>query len=490
MSASRLTNRRRHPVARFTPALALAGLGACSGAPAERIALATTIGDCRVDGVDEPARCVRLHVPEDPSDPAGRTIEIHAAVLPARGPQRREPLLVLQGGPGFPGTRLARTFSTREALREHHDLVFVDQRGVGGSSPLTCAYLGRIDFLGALLPADHLTTCREHLAATANLALYTTEASAHDLEALRRALEIDRWSIYGISYGSRLAQALARAHPERVHRVVLDGVVPFDVGLTADLAESMQRSITYVAERCEKDASCRARYPDVGQALERLAARVEASPASVAVTDSTGATLQGRFSRWELAYAVRGMLYGPLAASLPAMVHEALVTGDLNPFARIYLLRSRWVGDSTGQALHMGVYCSEDLPFIDSLDVRSVTQATFMGDRYYRAYRDGCTSWPMPPVDARFREPWRSDIETLLFSGERDPVTPPAYALRVAGQLGRSLHVQFPGGGHAEQTPCKTALMAAFLATGRIPPEVVSCLETLDFPPFRPAEGR
>jgi pimeloyl-ACP methyl ester carboxylesterase len=468
--------------------LALAG---CAGVEADVPATpAASIADCRVDGVDEVVRCVRVQVPEDPSAPGGRTIHISAVVLPALGTDIREPLLVLQGGPGVPGTRLARTFSRREALRRDHDIVLVDQRGTGGSSALSCASLGRHDFLGALLPAGHLTTCRARLAEHADLALYTAATSAHDLGALRRALEIDAWSIHGISYGSRVAQAYARRYPAHVRRVILDGVVPFDVGLTADLAESMEAGIAYVSRRCGGDRACRSRYADVSQGLDRLAERLDTKPATVSVTDSTGATLSGPFGRWELAYAVRGMLYGPLAASLPRMVHDALQTGNLDSFARIYLLRSRWVGDSTGQALHMGVYCSEDLPFIDSLRAKSRASGTLIGDRYYRAYRDGCASWPMPVVDAIWRMPWRSDIETLLFSGERDPVTPPAYADRVAVHLPRSTRIVFPGGGHAEQTICKTALMAAFLESGSIPPAVASCLESMDFPPFELGDSR
>jgi pimeloyl-ACP methyl ester carboxylesterase len=95
----------------------------------------------------------------------------------------------------------------------------------------------------------------------------------------------------------------------------------------------------------------------------------------------------------------------------------------------------------------------------------------------------------MRPVDAAWRAPWRSDIETLLFSGERDPVTPASYAERVARHLPRSQEIVFRGGGHAEQTTCKTAIMAAFLATGNVPAEVASCLAELDFPGWRHSPG-
>jgi pimeloyl-ACP methyl ester carboxylesterase len=207
-----------------------------------------------------------MEVPEDPSAPGGRRIQINAVVLPALGTDRREPLLVLQGGPGFPGTRLARTFSRREVLRRHHDIVLVDQRGTGGSSALSCASLGRHEFLGVLLPSDHLETCRARLAEHADLALYTTGTSAHDLEALRRALEIDAWSVYGISYGSRVAQAYARRYPAQVQRVILDGVVRPPTAATA-----CSRPADRASERAERGRPAAAlwRWPSAGAAVSK-----------------------------------------------------------------------------------------------------------------------------------------------------------------------------------------------------------------------------
>lgn len=451
---------------------------------AEQLAAPAMVTDCVVPGTDAAARCVTIQVPENHDDPASRRIDLYAVVLPALGEGTADPLLVLQGGPGVAGTSMARTWSTREALRQHRDLVFIDQRGVGRSNPLSCAFLGRSQFLGALMPPDHLEACRAELATRADLSQYTNEASARDLELLRQALGVERWSLYGVSFGTRLAQSYARRYPDRAASVVLDGVVPFDAELTGDLAESMQASLEYVTSRCASDAACAARYPDVSGRLAQLAERLDSEPAVVSVTDSVGDTLSGRFGRWELAYAVRGMLYGGLATTLPAMVHEAATSGDFTAFARAYWTRSRWVGDSSGQALHLGVYCSEDLPFIDSLAVARRAQSSLMRDLYYRAYRDGCNAWPVTPVPAALREPWVSSTPVLLFSGERDPVTPPAYGERVARSLSRATHIEFAGGGHSEPSPCKTAITVAFLDHGRVNDADRACLASATFPPF------
>jgi pimeloyl-ACP methyl ester carboxylesterase len=406
-------------------------------------------------------------------------------VLPARGQAPyREPLLAIQGGPGVPGTLMAPNFARREPLRDRRDLVFFDQRGTGGSGVLSCAFLDRFNFLGALFPIDHVRACRRGLMGQADFATYTNSTSAEDLEAIRKAIGAEVWSLAGYSFGTRLAQTYAKRYPRRVRAVVLDGVVPFDAELTADLAPAMETSLDFVVRRCDSDTACRSRYPDTQRALVRIARKLDSATVNVSVSDSAGQTLSGPFGHWDFAYAVRGMLYGPLAASIPAWVHEAERTNDFSAFARVYWQRSRWVGDSTSVPLHLGVYCSEDLPFSDSAAAVRRAQGTLIGPRYYLEYRAGCSAWPMPRAAEEMRRPWSSDVPTLLISGERDPVTPPEYGARVARNLSRSRHIVIRGAGHAEQSPCKTQVVAAFLNDPVKGVPAKTCLDQLDFPDF------
>jgi pimeloyl-ACP methyl ester carboxylesterase len=484
-----MTDRERdkHSSLRRRTAFVLLLLGAVAVATAGMVwpLSSETSESCRVPGVNETARCLAVEVPESAGNSSGRKLLIRVVVLPARGPgPHREPLLLIQGGPGVPGTLMAPNFQQREPLRERRDLVFFDQRGAGGSHGISCAFLGRHNFLGALFPPEHVRACRRELNGRADLGAYTNSTSADDLEAIRKALGADVWSLAGYSFGTRLAQTYARRYPRRVRAVILDGVVPFDAELTADLAPAMESSLKFVVRRCDADAACKARYPETQRALARLARRLDSVPATVRIADSTGRSLTGTFGHWDLAYAVRGMLYGRLAASIPAWVHDADRTGDFSAFAQVYWDRTRWVGDSTSLPLHLGVYCSEDLPFTDSVAAVRRAQGTLIGPRYYLEYRTGCASWPMPRAAGEMRQAWTADTPVLLLSGERDPVTPPEYGARVARSLSRSRHIVIRGGGHAEQNQCKTQVVAAFLndpAQG-VPPK--TCLDQLDFPPF------
>jgi pimeloyl-ACP methyl ester carboxylesterase len=75
-----------------------------------------------------------------------------------------------------------------------------------------------------------------------------------------------------------------------------------------------------------------------------------------------------------------------------------------------------------------------------------------------------CKLWPHGPVDTDLHSPLRSDIPTLLLSGEADPVTPPADAERAAQGLARHRHLILSGEGHGQvATGCVPRLMAEFL---------------------------
>ncbi len=100
------------------------------------------------------------------------------------------PVAFLHGGPGAGATATHRRFFDPQ----HYRIVVFDQRGAGRSTPL-----------GAVV--DNTT---EHLIA--------------DMEKLRRHLGIDRWALFGGSWGSTLGLAYAEAHPERCLGLILRGI--------------------------------------------------------------------------------------------------------------------------------------------------------------------------------------------------------------------------------------------------------------------------
>lgn len=105
-----------------------------------------------------------------------------------------KPVVFLHGGPGGGTTPEHRRFFDPDAYR----IVLFDQRGCGRSTP--------------------------HVADGADLSVNTTAHLISDIEALRGHLGVERWQVFGGSWGSTLALAYAQAHPDRVTELVLRGI--------------------------------------------------------------------------------------------------------------------------------------------------------------------------------------------------------------------------------------------------------------------------
>ncbi|MBF6420769.1 prolyl aminopeptidase [Nocardia farcinica] len=105
-----------------------------------------------------------------------------------------KPVVFLHGGPGGGTAPLHRRFFDPACYR----IVLFDQRGCGRSTP--------------------------HIADGADLSVNTTWHLVADIEALREHLGVERWQVFGGSWGSTLALAYAQRHPERVTEMVLRGV--------------------------------------------------------------------------------------------------------------------------------------------------------------------------------------------------------------------------------------------------------------------------
>lgn len=119
--------------------------------------------------------------------PVGNGHELH---YERSGNPHGRPVLFLHGGPGSGSSPRHRRYYDPEAWH----IVQLDQRGCGRSTPL--------------FSLEHNTT--RHLIA--------------DLEALRAHLGLERWTVFGPSWGSTLAIAYAQAHPGRVEALVVEGV--------------------------------------------------------------------------------------------------------------------------------------------------------------------------------------------------------------------------------------------------------------------------
>jgi pimeloyl-ACP methyl ester carboxylesterase len=241
--------------------------------------------------------CATLVVPLDWNAPDGPAIELGLHRLAATDPdQRIGALLFNPGGPGSPATRivdveaaLGGIFSPE--LRARFDLVGLDPRGVGASSPIACDPTlwneARTEFprdeasFAAMIAANAAlgASCLDRTGPL--LAHVDTTNAARDIEAVRLALGGEPLNFLGLSYGTLLGATYASLFPDAIRVMALDGALDYPLSPTTMLADE---SAAYAdvfgrfADWCAGDPACALHGEDVRATFDALVASADAAP--------------------------------------------------------------------------------------------------------------------------------------------------------------------------------------------------------------------
>ena len=471
--------------------LALGALLALGGVGLPARAAPLALADCRLEhpaGLGSlAARCGTLAVPENPAEPGGRMITLKVAVVPALDRHRtREPLFILAGGPGQAASDFYVAYAAAFApVQRRHDVVLLDQRGTGGSNRLGCDFPPDFD-VATPSPArirELSGACRRALAGRPEY--YTTSVAVKDLDAVRAALGAERLSLYGISYGTRVAQHYLRRYPSRVAAVVLDGVVPPGADLMSDTALAAERALDLAFARCAAETDCASAFPDLAARFRALKDDLARRPRHLNIPDpSSGVARTLEFDAAALAGTVRLLNYqATTTALLPYLVDRA-ARDDLVPLAAERLLLGQRLDAEIAYGMGAAVSCSEDPPARAHPD-RAALAATYLGSALLDDNAALCEGWPAGVVDADLDAPLDSSVPALLLSGEADPVTPPAYGARAARGFRDQLHLVVKGQGHGQfGVGCMPRLIARFLDAGTARGLDTRCLDAVDAAPF------
>jgi pimeloyl-ACP methyl ester carboxylesterase len=431
------------------------------------------------------AFCGTYEVFENREARSGRKIRLKIVVLPAKGANRApDPVFFLEGGPGAGATIDAGELST-DPVRARRDIVLIDTRGTGESNPLSCLIWGDGTRLDHLFPLDAVTACRDDLQKRADLTRYTTAAAMDDVDEVRRYLGYGPVNLSGASYGTFAAQIFLARHPEAVRTVVLSSVVKPGEPAPLNHARNAQHALELLARDCAAEPACHAAFPHFEEEVSTVLERLARQPAKVQVKNpTTGKTVTVELTRSAAADALRFALYSPDKASqVPLRVHLA-AQGDYRELARTAAgVRFRLQKGLALGAL-FSISCAEDLPRIDPREIPAATRGTFYGDDRVREQLAVCGIWPHAPLPAGEGALVRSDVPVLLFSGERDPVTPPADAALVAKGFPHGLLVTIPHGTHAGGGKCEQRLIADFIEKGSAQGLDLSCIKAAPPEPF------
>ncbi|MGD9696363.1 MAG: alpha/beta fold hydrolase [Thermoleophilia bacterium] len=466
---------------RRTILLLLAAALACVAVPAVAAPVATP-APCP-GGIQKADRarvdCGYINVPLR-YDGSAPEIQIAYARIRAANPGATDATLMLAGGPGQKLVRhiglIARDTDGTKRLARNRDLVLIDQRGVGRSSPsLTCT--------GGdpkAKPPAALRRCADELRAKGiDLGAFNTLNSVRDLDQVRQALGYSQLNLYGASYGARLAQQALRGSPGWVRSVALSSPVPAEANWVADAGSSFAAAVARTFADCARRRPCGTDYPRMSARLERLITRLERRPATVRVPGRRG-TVRVAMKASDLSHVLFSAYYQPLGWAFAAVLVDALDRGD-DQMVRDTLTLLAGAGSGSDAGITDGVYinslCQEEAAYrpvaSPSGRLPSVARVLVRSDPVFGNLGALCQAWGVPPGDPLTFEPVTATTPAIIFAGRYDQVTPPRYGITVSRQLTGSVLVKVPGVGHSPAEAagtCGMGILARFIdEPGRAP---------------------
>ena len=388
-----------------------------------------------------------------------RPIDLSIVVLKSRqSPAAPDPVVFVAGGPGSSAVRNPRRWFS-DPIRDRRDLILFDARGSWGSGPF-CDELAPVVLANygadlslndqSVLSARAALACAKRASETGiDLGLYRTSAIADDLNAIRRALGVAQWNVFGVSFGTSVALASASLHPEGIRAIVLDSVSPADARWRAKGRENFESALARLLKACSSDAVCAREYPALKSKYER---------ALQSLTDRPLASPDGRvvMNPQDFIMIVHRLLYGPDTIALAPFfidrieVRDAAVVGYLGAFldgaVSGHAYGARWAIDCQGRGVGTRV-SRADRAFPITSEYAAVCPVLGVANSDPRA------------VPGRIANP------ILVLGGEFDPITPPNVSRRVARSIDGASFVEFSAHGHGVtgSSPCARAVLRAFL---------------------------
>jgi pimeloyl-ACP methyl ester carboxylesterase len=387
--------------------------------------------------------CSTLDVPLDRAHPGRGTLHLHVGV----GDNVHAPrgvLVVLSGGPGQPGVPILGDYLDRALAAEQGKfrIVVFDQRGTGAGA-LDCTALQHQMGSSDLTPptAAAVRACAKKLGARRQF--FGTDDVVADIDALRRALGVDKWSLDGISYGTYVGERYALAHPSHVSKLVLDSVVP-QVGQT-DLGvvefAAVRRVLRSVCGNgCVSDLAADVRRYHLGpQLFDALTFDSIADPTYRTYWDVPTALREARNGSRKrldtfLAAASHVQRDTP-AAALDQGLHASALCADW---------RYPW-GTSAAPLAGRAAKLRAAVARIPAAKLYPFDARTASGNGFVRQCLPWAPTAPTPLPHGKLRVP------TLLVNGNYDLSTPLAWARQELSLTTHGKLVVVPGAGHSVQ---------------------------------------
>ncbi len=440
------------------------------------------------DGREVEAERGTFRVPENRTRGDAATIELSFIRFKSTTPDPGSPIVYLAGGPGGSGSGTAQgsRFDLFMAFREVADVIAFDQRGTGMSHrPPSCPHrwsypLDKPGEREALLEAAkaNARACATYWKEQGvDLAAYTTAESADDLEALRVALEAEAISLWSISYGTHLALATIKRHPQSIDRVIMAGLEGPDH--TIKLPSDQQQMLEAIDALVKADPVMSQRMPDFLGMVETVLRGLEREPVTVEVADERrNETVRLTIGKYDVQRISTFFLRGPSNFKALLGLYQDMQAGDFSGAASLIMQYNRSGGM---RAMPSAMDAASGISEERQMRVDRERDETLLGDAINFPFPDVSDALGVPDLGPAFRADVQTDVPALFISGTLDGRTPVHNAEEVRQGFLQNAHLIIEGAGHSDPL---------FLSSPRIAEVMLSFLngqpvddETLTLPP-------
>ncbi|MFC3122746.1 alpha/beta hydrolase [Agaribacter flavus] len=401
-----------------------------------------------------------LMVPENRNNKNSRKIPLTYVRFPSTSESPSAPIIYLSGGPGGSGISTAQypkfRFPLFMALREHGDVIALDQRGTGKSRVApNCKSSQSIPTTSRITHEQVKQAMRK--AANECVAFwysqgvdvlgYNSLESAHDLNTLRKHLNAEKITLWGISYGSHLALSALKVMEPYIDKIVIASAEGLNqtVKLPAETDAYFERLQTAINQQ----PSAAKKYPDIKTMIARVHKRLEEKPVMLKIPTDNDQMSDFLFQKVHMQGMASAMIADP-HRGLPKLleIYWAIDNGITSMLPSIVKRAGfdRQTIDFDVMSFGMDVASGITEKRMNLVDKQAET--SLLGYML---------NFPMPHLNKSvkgldlgddFRQAPVSDVPTLLLSGTLDGRTYlPSQKAAVRG-LSNVTHVVIENGGH------------------------------------------
>ncbi|MFK8105475.1 MAG: alpha/beta fold hydrolase [Saprospiraceae bacterium] len=421
-----------------------------------------------------------LQVPENWEEPKSKLIKIAVAVLKnTSNKENANAVVFIQGGPGGSGIDLIGNWRDHP-LRKNNDIVLVDIRGTGFSEPRLCPDLGE-SFLKILAKNQTVTIDEEEKVAMAlsckqdllnrgvDINAYNSLSIAKDLNALKIQLGYKKWHVYGVSYGTYMAQVYASVFLEDIESLILDSPIDDVATYYTNNTSNFVTSLSMVFEKCKNDPECNQQYPDLENIFYQVVDNLAQDPIKVSIDTKIGDSDEFVYNAEDFKVAIQQALYHKqLIEVIPLLIYQFHTENEA-------ALGNLVAAFSSLLSMDYGVYycvsCNEVLPNNEFSKFKANAlkhQQLNGGISFYQSDFKVCEKWNEYKTDSLLLKHDLSNLNkltapVLVFSGEYDPITPSTNGRNVQQKFSNSHLVNAHTFGHAASfSPIGNEITAAF----------------------------